>query len=99
MYLIWLFYEKYDKLLNEEERDKRDLAEHTMFKYNFGLKCLGLTGLLYSLFRLRKPNRSYIVDFLCLYGSAYTFILSYVLPVYYTWPLYEDLTKKMLKSG
>ena len=58
MYLIWLFYEKYDKLLNEEERDKRDLAEHTMFKYNFGLKCLGLTGLLYSLFRLRKPNRS-----------------------------------------
>ncbi len=63
-----------------------------------GLKFTGVAGLLFTLLRLRKPNRSYIVDFCLLYSSVYSFLLSYVVPVYVTWPLYKDLAVKIVKS-
>jgi hypothetical protein len=54
MYLIWLFYNKFDDLLTDKEREKRDFAEFTVFKWNFGMKSLSAMMLLTTLFRPRK---------------------------------------------
>jgi hypothetical protein len=101
MYLIWLFYNKFDAMLSPEQRESRDYAEFTVFKYNFCLKSLSAVMLLFTLFRPRKPSYgrgNYLIDFGLLYCTTYTFLLSYVVGVYKAWPLYENLAKKMIKS-
>lgn len=100
MFLIWLYYDKFDSLLTHEERDMRDEAEHTVFKYNFILKAVSLGMLAYTVTR-KRPYGAWTnaaVDFACLYGTSYCFLLSYVVGVYKAWPLYEILAQKMLKS-
>jgi hypothetical protein len=54
-YLVWLFYTKFDELLTNEDRERRDFAEFTVFKYNFIFKSLSAMMLLTTLFRRRKP--------------------------------------------
>ncbi|TNV73934.1 hypothetical protein FGO68_gene8022 [Halteria grandinella] len=100
MYLIWLYYDKFDQLLTPEERDMRDEAEHTVFKYNFILKATSLGMLAYTLFRKRPYGKitNFAVDFACAYSTTYCFLLSYVVGVYKAWPLYERLAQKMIKS-
>lgn len=99
MYLIWLFYDKFDALLNDKERDRRDFAEHTVFKWNFSLKALSAVMLTYTFLRKRPYGKAnYLVDFVLLYSSTYCFLLSYVVGVYKAWPHYEKLAKKMVRS-
>ncbi len=101
MYLIWLFYNKFDELLTNDEREQRDFAEFTVFKWNFGMKSLSAMMLLTTLFRPRKPQLgkyNYLIDIGLLYCTSYCFLLSYVIGVYKTWPLYERMAKKMVKS-
>ena len=101
MYLIWLFYNKFDELLTNEERERRDYAEFTVFKWNFICKSASSVMLLMTLFRRRKPELgryNYLIDFGLLYGTTCTFLLSYVVGVYQAWPMYESLAKKMVKS-
>lgn len=102
MYLIWLFYDKFDSLLNNQERELRDEAEHTVFKWNFLMKSLSF-GLL--VFTLARPRKSFskptniMLDILMVYSTSYAFLLSYVVGVHQAWPMYEKLAKKMIKSG
>eukprot|EP00347_Sterkiella_histriomuscorum_P006248 403353495 len=98
MYLTWLFYEKFDKMLTPEEKDRRDFAEHTMFKYNVGFKLLSITTFLYVLSRRRHANPSYLYDGLLIYTGSYFFLLSYVYGIYKAWPSYYDLAHKVVKS-
>jgi len=100
MYLVWLYYDKFDALLNDKEREQRDIAEHTVFKYNFFLKVFSGLMLTYTLFRKRRYSKgaNYLVDFALLYSTSYCFILSYVVGVHKAWPLYENLAKKMIRS-
>jgi hypothetical protein len=100
MYLVWLFYDKFDALLNDQEREMRDEAEHTVFKWNFLLKSLSLGMLTYTVLRKRPHSRltNFAVDFALLYSTTYCFLLSYVVGVYQAWPMYERLAKKMIKS-
>lgn len=97
MYLVWLFYDKFDELLTPDERERRDYAEHTVFKYNVGFKALSLLTLTYTVFR-RRPKPNYLLDFMLLYSGAYCFLLSYIVGVYKVWPLYENSVKKMVRS-
>ena len=101
MYLIWLFYEKFDHLLNDKERDMRDEAEHTVFKWNFLMKATSIGMLTYTILRRRKSNArisNLVTDFALLYSTSYCFLLSYVVGVYHAWPMYEKLAKKMIRS-
>jgi hypothetical protein len=85
MYLIWLFYSKFDELLSNEEREARDHAEFTVFKWNFICKSASAVMLLMTMFRRRKPELgryNYLIDFGLMYGTTYTFLLSYVVGVY-----------------
>lgn len=74
MYLIWLYYEKFDKMLTDEERDKRDFAEFTMFKWNFGMKALSVLGLTLTLLRNRFRPRNILLDIVMLYASVNCFV-------------------------
>ena len=101
MYLIWLFYDKFDALLTNKERELRDEAEHTVFKWNFTLKASSVGLLALTLIR-RRRNMSRLANFFTdcamLYSTSYCFLLSYIVGVYHAWPLYEKLAKKMIKS-
>ena len=61
----------------------------------------GLSAFLLMHIRLfRRPaGRSWIFDLLLVYSGIYSFMLSNVIGVYKAWPLYEDLTKKMIASN
>ena len=98
--MIWLFYDKFDGLLNDKERDMRDEAEHTVFKWNFCLKALSAGMLVFTAFRRRPYSRpaNILMDGVLLYSTTYCFLLSYVVGVYQAWPLYEKLAKKMVRS-
>ena len=98
MYLIWLYYEQFDKILTPEEKDGRDYAEHTVFKYNLGFKALSFGLLLTTLFRPRKLKQNYLLDIVLLYSTCYSFLLSYVVGVYMAWPYYEKASKKMMRQ-
>ena len=100
MYLVWLYYDKFDSLLKDEDRHLRDQAEHMVFKWNFCLKALSLGLLTFTLARKRPYSRgaNIVMDCALLYGTSYCFLLSYVVGVYNAWPLYEKLAKKMIKS-
>ena len=98
MYLIWLFYEKFDRMLTVQEKDARDFAEFTMFKWNFGMKALSALVFTMAFLRNRFRPRNILLDILLIYGGANCFILSYVLGVHYSWPIYKDIAQKMLKS-
>ena len=98
MYLIWLFYRKFDLMLTPEDREKRDYAEFLMFKYNVLFKLLSVGILGYFLSRRRHKNPNYLYDGILLYSAGYSFILSYVYGVQKAWPIYKDVAKKMIKS-
>lgn len=101
MYLIWLFYTKFDQMLTPEQREARDFAEFTVFKWNFIMKTTSAVMLLLTIFRPRKPQYgrgNYLIDAGLLYATSYCFLLSYVVGVYKAWPSYENLAKKMIKS-
>ncbi|CDW75567.1 UNKNOWN [Stylonychia lemnae] len=98
MYLLWLFYEKFDRILTEEQKERRNFAEHTMFKWNFGLKLMSAFTFLYVLSRRRHANPRYVYDFFLVYSASYMFILSHIMGVYKAWPLYADIAKKAVLS-
>ena len=101
MYLIWLFYDKFDALLTDKEREIRDEAEHTVFKWNFLMKAGSVAMLALTLLR-RRRNMSRVTNFftdcVMLYSTTYCFLLSYVVGVHQAWPMYEKLAKKMVRS-
>lgn len=100
MWLIWLFYNKFDTMLSNEERERRDFAEHTVFKWNIGLKSLSAVMLALTIMRGRPytTKTNILVDVIYLYATTYCFLLSYVVGVYKAWPHYENITQKMMKS-
>lgn len=93
MWLIWLFYDKFDVLLSNEERERRDFAEHTVFKWNISLKALSAVMLACTIMRGRPHTKAtnYLVDIALLYSTTYCFLLSYVVGVYKAWPHYEKI--------
>ena len=95
--LIWLFYEKFDRFLTPEEKERRNYAEFLMFKYNMIFKSISLTTFLYTLLRFHK--RPMVMNGVWLYISIESFLLSYVVGVDKAWGVYKDLAKKVRKSG
>lgn len=88
-------------MLTPEEKETRDFAEFTVFKWNFIMKSTSAVMLLFTLFRPRKPQYgkvNYLIDAGMLYATSYCFLMSYVVGVYKAWPSYEHLAKKMIKS-
>ena len=81
-YLIWLYYEKYDKLLNDSERDRRDEAEHTVFKWNFLMKFLSVGIFAFTAVRRRKAKPNLLLNLGLVYLGTYSFLLSYVIGVH-----------------
>lgn len=64
------------------------------------MKALSVGMLTFTILRKRPYSRmgNLFMDFVFLYGTTYTFLLSYVVGVYHAWPLYEKLAKKMIRS-
>lgn len=98
IYLIWLFNNKYDKILTNEERSTRNEAESIVFKWNVIFKALSVFLLMSLRSRNRSAGRSLLFDFFLVYSGVYSFLLSNVFGVHKAWHLYEPLAKKMIQS-
>ena len=86
VYLVWLFNNKFDALLTPKEREVRNEAEKTQFKWNVRMKALSVLILMQLRLFRRPAGRSWLFDIFLLYSGIYSFLLSDVIGVHKTWP-------------
>ena len=97
-FLVWLHSDKFKYLFSEEELKRRDEAESLLFKTSIGMKSLGIF-LLLNLRLFRRPiGRPITFDIFLMYFGSYCILGSNIPGIFYGWPLYSDLVKKLLES-
>ena len=96
-FLVWMHSNKFDYLFSEADKERMKEAEGMMFRSSCAMKAMSVFLATQLRFFRRPVGRSWLFDFTLIYLSTYCMLGSNIPGVLQTWPMYSDLTQRMLE--